>query len=340
MSTNLEMFYLKKYKSVHYPFPMFILLCLLQFIFSQIILIKGCPGQAPNTICSANGKYPVMATAENLPHLISMLKENCIEAASVGGWNGQCANLVLRSNGALAPYDAKTNNANAAFCTAQTPCNPQRPVPCVQSVQVVPISYDTQQVCQPIQHEEQSQTHQPAVVCPTVEKCHKPKPCFADLLKCGPGERLCGQAYFVDPCQRTSGYINCRSNPCFGPYYGPGYGPYYGGYNNQCYDPYYGGNYYNQCYNPCYRPYRPCYGPYYDKYSERDCGNEIEEIDREYELPTVGNNGGGLRSGNTPYEAEPMAAPMSANEGDENPEMGDDEPHHDAEEGGDAAESS
>lgn len=83
-----------------------------------------------------------MATAQNLPTLIEMLKNNNIEAAAVGGWNGTPCNFVLRNNGALAPYDPLTNNASAAFCYSSEaqPCLP-RPRPQIHRVCMRPSNY-------------------------------------------------------------------------------------------------------------------------------------------------------------------------------------------------------
>eukprot|EP00866_Antonospora_locustae_P001558 jgi/Antlo1/1558/918 len=108
-----------------------------------VVLIKGRCGDHPASICKKNGYAPVWADACNIGILLQILRNNCVDSAFVGGWNGQPANLVLRSNGALAPYCRVTNDANHAFCKLPCPCPPYRqaetkPVPCVEK-KVVPV---------------------------------------------------------------------------------------------------------------------------------------------------------------------------------------------------------
>lgn len=96
----------------------------------RVCLVTGRPGQAPNTICSDCGGQGIMATTRNLPYLIQMLRASETPAAVVTGWNGVEANLVVRDNGAVAPYDPRTNNANAAFCCVSGMPGPIPPQPC------------------------------------------------------------------------------------------------------------------------------------------------------------------------------------------------------------------
>lgn len=108
-----------------------------------VVLIKGRCGDHPASICKKNGYAPVWADACNIGLLLQILRNNCVESAFVGGWNGQPANLVLRSNGALAPYCRVTNDANHAFCRLPCPCPPYRqpvanPAPCAEKAPVCP----------------------------------------------------------------------------------------------------------------------------------------------------------------------------------------------------------
>lgn len=128
-----------------------ILLCLITLTMQRdVVVIKGIPGCPPSRICEMNGLDDVVANAQNLPYLISILRNNCIDAAAVAGWNDHlCYDLVLRANGALAPFQQLTNYADHAFCIqkghgcrrepvcgdsssskqSHRPCPPQ-PMPC------------------------------------------------------------------------------------------------------------------------------------------------------------------------------------------------------------------
>ncbi|ELA48288.1 hypothetical protein VCUG_00124 [Vavraia culicis subsp. floridensis] len=95
------------------------ILALIAFVcanYERVLLIPKKCNEDPGEICKLNGKMGVMATARNLPLLINLLQRNKIDAAAVSGWNGTSGNFVLRSNGALAPYEPLTNQASYAFC--------------------------------------------------------------------------------------------------------------------------------------------------------------------------------------------------------------------------------
>lgn len=112
-------------------------ICLAAIACARICLIGGRPNQPPSQICRELGCSSVMATTQNLPHLLDVLRRSGVEAAAVNGWNGVYSDLVLKSNGALAPYNPQTNNANAAFCIFgyQQPTGTSVPVPCAQPLQ-------------------------------------------------------------------------------------------------------------------------------------------------------------------------------------------------------------
>ncbi|KAM0673454.1 hypothetical protein GVAV_003147 [Gurleya vavrai] len=95
----------------------------------DVVLIKGHPGCDPSRICEVNGLDDIVANATNLSYLISMLVNKCVEAAAVAGWNDHISyEYVLRSNGALAPYQRLTNHADYAFCIKQGQgCSRKRP---------------------------------------------------------------------------------------------------------------------------------------------------------------------------------------------------------------------
>lgn len=86
----------------------------------DVFLLRGIPGCDPTRICEINGYDDVVVNSNNISYLISMLVNNHVESAAVGGWNDHVPyNLVLRSNGALAPYQRFTNNADFALCIKQ-----------------------------------------------------------------------------------------------------------------------------------------------------------------------------------------------------------------------------
>lgn len=174
-----------------------------------VIIIKGIPGCPPNRICELNCLDDVIGNADNLPYLLSMLQNNCIEAAALGGWNDHASyDLVLRSNGALAPYNSATNYANYAFCIEKgngcnreilctpvgqkhyNPCAPSpspRPypsAPCPTPIPCPPAPYPTPIPCPPAPRPHPAPRPCPAPKpcpaprpCPVPKPCPKPKPC-------------------------------------------------------------------------------------------------------------------------------------------------------------------
>merc|ERR1712121_36645 len=273
----------------------------ISFVLSEFLLIPGAPCQDPFSICNSSGCSLAMATAENLPTLIQLLKNNGYPSAAVAGWNNQAANLVLRDNGALAPYDRLTNDANAAIClknmaTCPNPCPKIQvlPQPCPPAPQPTP------QPCQPIICQPKVQLllpknkkhhyHKKKRISPcgwnNVPYHHKNSHCTDEILRCRKGEYLVGGVSYVDPCQGTAKYLNLTKCGVWIPYspynqnYGCGpsfssgsYSPYnsYNGYypygqypyNNQCYPygPLYGQNLYSGS----------SYGINYSPYSNQSC---------------------------------------------------------------------
>ncbi|MFF3620780.1 hypothetical protein [Streptomyces sp. NPDC002467] len=83
---------------------------------TEIVLLTGSEAdETPASIAGRNGYDAVDADNTNISLLIAMLKEQVVESAYVRSWNGQSGDFVLRSTGALGPYDAFTNNAYYAF---------------------------------------------------------------------------------------------------------------------------------------------------------------------------------------------------------------------------------
>lgn len=150
----------------------------------NVILIKGIPGCPPTRICEINGLDDVVANANNVNFLRTMLYNNGIEAAAVGGWNDHISyDMVLRSNGALAPYRPDTNNACYAFCIKSGEgCNRKahcanKPTP-VQSKCRVPI-YEHRTFAKPSCNVQVTPAKQHHVAYPPQkEECEvSPKPC-------------------------------------------------------------------------------------------------------------------------------------------------------------------
>lgn len=159
-----------------------------------VVLIKGIPGCPPTRICEINGCDDIVANANNLPFLISMLRNNRVESAAVGGWNDHLSyDLVLRSNGALAPFSGLTNNAHHAFCIPKgRGCNRERQAPiqqthmqkkpvcvkvvCKEPAVFVPTVCEPPAVNSPIlcKPESTQSSVAPQIPCPPVE--HKPTP--------------------------------------------------------------------------------------------------------------------------------------------------------------------
>merc|ERR1712121_24147 len=162
----------------------------ISFVLSEFLLIPGAPCQDPFSICNSSGCSLAMATAENLPTLIQLLKNNGYPSAAVAGWNNQAANLVLRDNGALAPYKRFTNDANAAICvknepTCANPCPPApQPIPQPCPPVIIPVPRPCPPAPQP--------TPQPCppVIIPVPEPCPPapqpiPQPC-PPVIQCAP----------------------------------------------------------------------------------------------------------------------------------------------------------
>lgn len=225
---------------------MLLILNFLKIIFSNVVLIPVPSGRNPTEACRENGCVPVMATSANLNQLICILKEANVDAAAVSGWNGVYQGLVLRANGALAPYDPQTNNANAAFCyrkkdpclSVVPQCNYSQNIPAIESSMQSFISNPANSCSNDYFLEKQiSNCHvdyDQYRKCPVYNivnnyyykwKRHhrrhhhkKYSPCIEKFLKCHPGEKLYGQAYYNDPCQDTYGHLYLSDETC-GPYY-------------------------------------------------------------------------------------------------------------------------
>ncbi|KAM0687347.1 hypothetical protein COBT_001414 [Conglomerata obtusa] len=160
-----------------------------------VILIKNNTRCDPSRICEINGLDDVVANPTNLPFLMSMLTNNCVEAAMVAGWNDHISyNYVLRSNGSLAPYQELTNHASYAFCIekgkgcsrnnvyicppAPRPC-PPAPRPCPPMPQPCP---PMPQPCPPA----------PRPCPPMPQPCPPaPRPCPPMPQPCPPAPRPC-----------------------------------------------------------------------------------------------------------------------------------------------------
>lgn len=82
----------------------------------KFYLVKGRLGEDLSRICKINGMNNVEASVYNIGSLLDSLFHHSVASAYVSGWNGVRMDLVLRDNGALAPFTEKTNYANHAFC--------------------------------------------------------------------------------------------------------------------------------------------------------------------------------------------------------------------------------
>lgn len=161
----------------------------------EVILIEGIRGCPPTRICEINGLDDVVASGSNVSFLMTMLCNLGIESAAVGGWNDHISyDSVLRVNGALAPYNPKTNNANYAFCiTRGKGCNRQRhcATPCPLTI-TYPVSIYDHCAQEPVV---QQPTCYPPVVVPCVPE---PTPCVPVRNPCSSdsSETAC------DPCPK------------------------------------------------------------------------------------------------------------------------------------------
>ncbi|MBG6134181.1 hypothetical protein [Longispora fulva] len=80
-----------------------------------MVLIAGTTETPPAGIAAANGVESVQASVHNLSTLLAVLASEGVESGYVSGWNGQQGDYVLRSNGAIAPYDEHANDTGHAF---------------------------------------------------------------------------------------------------------------------------------------------------------------------------------------------------------------------------------
>lgn len=185
---------------------------LLSFIVSTlqtgVILIPNIPGCPPTRICEINGLDDVVASANNLPYLMTMLYNHGIESAAVGGWNDHISyDFVVRANGAVAPYSPATNDACYAFCIPRGKgCNRRcvYPTPCQTYA-------ETQQNCgSPVTPSQHCLYVQPLVVsncvAPAPQTC---APVVSVPSTCVEKEDSCSSERECDPCVK---YVKQQKN--------------------------------------------------------------------------------------------------------------------------------
>lgn len=182
---------------------MFVVFSILQSIFaiqfnkeSAVALIQGRCGDDPSTICGKNKKLPVAADSANINSLINILKARCIPAAYVSGWNGTPGDFVLRDNGALAPWNRITNDANYSFCLDICPCpeylNQNKPTSC---------------------HSNKENNKPACSKSPVVNKPCPQKPCPVEPV-CPPVNHCPVEPVCPKPCEVTCDDSSTSENEC------------------------------------------------------------------------------------------------------------------------------
>lgn len=208
---------MKIIKSISSLFAMVALSRQMQFNSTAALqLKKGRCGDKPGDICRLNRMQPVGADAQNINALRKMMCDKGVKAASVASWNGQICDLVLRENGALAPYNAITNDTSYAFCMASCPCpsGPKKAVEIakltkvpgnVPAPQPVVIRPSPPPMPKPLPNPGPNvggscTVYAPAVTCPNfVAKCRKENLCPRKVSECSV---VCGEFEKLDTTRR------------------------------------------------------------------------------------------------------------------------------------------